>query len=154
MIFFAALISAIMSKASSGLLVPSALISENLIRPLFKGKLTDSHLRSILRGNMVLVAMVSIYMATQYLNIYELVASASILSLVSLFAPLTAGLYWEKASTSGAVSAMVIGISVYLIAATPELQISVPIFGLLASIFAMIIGSLAFPRKNLSYELF
>jgi Na+/proline symporter len=130
------------------------LISENLIRPLFKGKLTDSHLRWILSGNMVLVAMVSIYMATQYLNIYELVASASILLLVSLFAPLTAGLYWKKASTSGAVSAMVIGISVYLIAATPKLQISVRIFGLLASIFAMITGSLAFPRKNLSYELF
>jgi hypothetical protein len=48
---------------------------------------------------------------------------------------------------------MVIGMSVYLIAATMELQISARIFGLLASIFAVIIGSLAFPRKNLSYEL-
>jgi Na+/proline symporter len=152
-IFFGALISASMSTASSGLLAPSALISENLIRPLFKGKLTDSHLRWILRGNVVLAAMVSIYMTAQDSNIYELVASASILLLVSLFAPLTAGLYWKKASSSGAVPVMVIGMSVCLIAATMELQISARIFGLLASIFAVIIGSLAFPRKNLSYEL-
>jgi Na+/pantothenate symporter len=66
---------------------------------------------------------------------------------------LTAGLYWKKASSSGAVPVMVIGMSVYLIAATKELQISARIFGLLASIFAVIIGSLAFPRKNLTYEL-
>jgi hypothetical protein len=48
---------------------------------------------------------------------------------------------------------MVIGMAVYLIADTMELEIGAHIFGLLASIFAMIIGSLAFPRKNLSYEL-
>ncbi|MFT4856379.1 MAG: SSS family transporter [Algoriphagus sp.] len=152
-IFFGALISAIMSTASSGLLAPSALISENLIRPLFKGNLSDSHLLWILRGNVILVAMVAVYMASQDSNIYELVAGASILLLVSLFAPLTAGLYWKKASPFGAVSSMVIGMAVYLIADTMELEIGAHIFGLLASIFAMIIGSLAFPRKNLSYEL-
>jgi Na+/proline symporter len=152
-IFFGALISAIMSTASSGLLAPSALISENLIRPLFKGNLSDSHLLWILRGNVVLVAMVAIYMASQDSNIYELVASASILLLVSLFAPLTAGLYWKKASPYGAASSMIIGMAVYLIVDPMEPEISAHIFGLLASIFAMIIGSLAFPRKNLSYEL-
>jgi Na+/proline symporter len=147
-IFFGALISAIMSTASSGLLAPAALISENLIRPLFKGKLSDAHLLWILRANIVLVAMVSIYMASQDSNIYELVASASILLLVSLFAPLTAGLYWKKASPVGAVSSMIFGMLVYLFVDTLNLEISSHIFGLLASIFAMIIGSLAFPRNK------
>ncbi|WP_332913040.1 sodium:solute symporter family protein [Algoriphagus boritolerans] len=95
-IFFGALISAIMSTASSGLLAPAALISENLIRPIFRKKLRDFHFLWILRCSVVFVALVATYMASRDSNIYELVAGASILLLVSLFAPLTAGLYWKK----------------------------------------------------------
>jgi Na+/proline symporter len=40
-LFFGALISAIMSTTSSGLLAPSAIISENLIRPYFGNRLKD-----------------------------------------------------------------------------------------------------------------
>lgn len=153
-IFFGALISAIMSTASSGLLAPAALISENLVRPLFKGKLKDQHLLWILRVNVLVVALVSMYMATRDSNIYELVAGASILLLVSLFAPLTAGLYWKKASKMGAILSMVIGMTVYLICDNLELEIQSHIFGLLASISAMIFGSYLFPNKNkVSYEL-
>lgn len=147
-IFFGALISAIMSTASSGLLAPSALISENLIKPLFKGKLSDKNLLWVLRINVILVALVSVYMASKDSNIYELVAGASILLLVSLFAPLTAGLYWEKASRIGALSSMVFGMLVYLICSNLDLEISAHVFGLLGSISAMIIGSLAFPDKT------
>jgi SSS family transporter len=147
-IFFGALISAIMSTASSGLLAPSALISENLIKPLFKGKLSDKNLLWVLRINVILVALVSVYMASKDSNIYELVAGASILLLVSLFAPLTAGLYWEKASRIGALSSMVFGMLVYLICSKLDLEISAHVFGLLGSISAMIIGSLAFPDKT------
>jgi len=147
-IFFGALISAIMSTASSGLLAPSALISENLIKPLFKGKLSDKNLLWVLRINVILVALVSVYMASKDSNIYELVAGASILLLVSLFAPLTAGLYWEKASRIGALSSMVFGMLVYLICSNLNLEISAHVFGLLGSISAMIIGSLAFPDKT------
>lgn len=132
-----------MSTASFGLLAPSTLISENLIRPLFKENLTESHLGWILRGNVVLVAVMAVYMTSKDSNIYELVAGASILLLVSIFAPLKAGLYWKKASPFGAVFSMVIRMAVYLIADTMEPQISAHILGLLASIFAMIIESLA-----------
>ena len=144
-IFFGALISAVMSTASSGLLAPSALISENLVRPLFKGKLKDQKLLWILRVNVLTVAMISTYMATRDSNIYELVAGASILLLVSLFAPLTAGLYWKKASRKGAICSMVFGMLIYLICDNIEFAIDSHIFGLLASIFAMIFGSLLFP---------
>ncbi len=153
-IFFGALISAIMSTASSGLLAPAALISENLIRPLFKGKLKDTYLLLILRANVLVVALIATYMASRDSNIYELVAGASILLLVSLFAPLTAGLYWKKASKMGAILSMVIGMMVYLICDNLELEIESHIFGLLASILAMIFGSYLFPNKsNESYEL-
>lgn len=147
-IFFGALISAIMSTASSGLLAPAALISENLVRPLFKGKLRDKTLLWILRINVLLVALVATFMASRDSDIYELVAGASILLLVSLFAPLTAGLYWKKASRLGAILSMVIGMITYLICDELELEIESHIYGLLASIFAMILGSYLFPDQT------
>jgi SSS family transporter len=146
-IFFGALISAIMSTASSGLLAPAALISENLVRPLFKGTLRDAHLLWILRFSVLFVALLAVYMASRDSNIYQLVAGASILLLVSLFAPLTAGLYWKKASKTGAILSMFIGMSTYLICDNFDFEIASHIFGLLASIFAMIFGSYLFPNK-------
>ena len=153
-IFFGALISAIMSTASSGVLAPAALISENLIKPLFKGKLTDIQLLWILRSSVLAVALVSVAMALQDSNIYELVAGASILLLVSLFIPLTTGLYWKKSSKIGAILSMIIGMLTYLIIDNFEPEISSHIYGLLASAIAMLVGSMLFPKKeHLTYEL-
>ncbi|SFT46952.1 transporter, SSS family [Algoriphagus locisalis] len=154
-IFFGALISAIMSTASSGVLAPAALISENLIKPLFKGKLTDKQLLWILRSSVLAVALVSVAMALQDSTIYELVAGASILLLVSLFIPLTTGLYWKKSSKAGAILSMTIGMLTYLIIDNFESEISSHIYGLLASALAMLVGSLLFPNKeHLTHELF
>ncbi len=153
-VFFGALISAIMSTASSGVLAPAALISENLIKPLFRHKLSDFHLLWILRINVLLVAVVSVVMALQDATIYELVAEASILLLVSLFVPLTAGLYWSKSSKVGAILSMVIGMLTYLTMDKFEPEISSHLYGLLASALAMMTGSLLFPNKPLlTYEL-
>lgn len=153
-IFFGALISAIMSTASSGVLAPAALISENLMKPLFKGKLKDRHLLWILRINVLVVAVVSVMMALQDSNIYELVAGASILLLVSLFIPLTTGLYWIKSSKAGAVLSMIIGMLVYLVVDKFEPEISSHLYGLLASALAMVAGSMLFPNKpQITYAL-
>ncbi|WPR76758.1 sodium:solute symporter family protein [Algoriphagus sp. NG3] len=153
-IFFGALISAIMSTASSGVLAPAALISENLIKPLFKQKLADTHLLWILRVNVLAVALVSVLMAFQDANIYELVAGASILLLVSLFVPLTTGLYWNKSSKTGAVLSMIIGMLTYLTVDKFEPEISSHLYGLLASAIAMMAGSLLFPNKpEFTHEL-
>jgi len=147
-VFFGALISAIMSTTSSGLLAPSAIISENLIRPYFGKKLTDRHFLWILRMNVVMVALIAILMATWKSNIYELVAGASILMLVSLFVPLTAGLYWKKASRIGALLSMVFGMITYLVAEKFIPQMETHLAGLFASAISMIMGSFIFPDKN------
>lgn len=153
-VFFGALISAIMSTTSSGLLAPAAIISENLIRPYFGKKLTDRHFLWILRINVVLVAMISILMASWKSNIYELVAGASILMLVSLFVPLTAGLYWKKASRIGALIAMVFGMIVYLAAENYLWSENNHLIGLLASAASMLIGSYIFPDPRIvNHEL-
>jgi len=134
-VFFGALISAIMSTTSSGLLAPAAIISENIIRPRF-GK------------NVILVAIIATLLASMESDIYDLVAGASILMLVSLFVPLTAGLYWKKASPLGAMLSMIIGMLVYLIVSRFEMEIFPHLIGLAASICAMIIGSLVSPKQT------
>jgi SSS family transporter len=151
-IFFGALISAIMSTTSSGLLAPSAILSENIIKPFFGEKLKDKSLLWILRGNIVFVAIVATFIATMESNIYDLVAGASILMLVSLFVPLTAGLYWKKASPTGTLLAMIIGMVSYLVASRFEPEIAPHIIGLVFSILAMIIGSYSFPRRTLKND--
>ncbi|MFC3414872.1 sodium:solute symporter family protein [Algoriphagus hitonicola] len=153
-VFFGALISAIMSTTSSGLLAPAAILSENIIRPYFGKKLTDRHFLWILRINVIAVALVATLMATWETNIYELVAGASILMLVSLFVPLTAGLYWKKASRMGALFSMFFGMLSYLYLSTLELAISAHILGLGVSIISMILGTYLFPdQPSTDHEL-
>lgn len=149
-VFFGALISAIMSTTSSGLLAPAAIISENIIRPRFGKNLDDKHFLWILRGNVIAVAIVATILASLESDIYDLVAGASILMLVSLFVPLTAGLYWKKASPLGAMLSMIIGMLVYLIASRFEMEVSPHLIGLAASILAMIIGSIISPKQTQS----
>lgn len=147
-VFFGALISAIMSTTSSGLLAPSAIISENLIRPYFGKKLSDRHFLWILRINILTVALIATTLASWESDIYELVAGASILMLVSLFVPLTAGIYWKKASKMGALMSMVFGMIVYLAAEKFSWTEENHLIGLLASAFSMILGTFAFPDKK------
>lgn len=149
-LFFGALISAIMSTTSSGLLAPSAIISENLIRPYFKDKLKDKHFLWILRFNIIAVAIIATVMAQWKTNIYELVAGASILMLVSLFVPLTAGLYWKKASEMGALMSLVFGMIAFLGFSSMDLPFYPHLPALLVSAISMILGSIIFPiKKNL-----
>lgn len=153
-VFFGALISAIMSTTSSGLLAPSAIISENIIKPYFGQNLSDKHFLWILRINVVLVAIIATIMASWKSNIYDLVAGASILMLVSLFVPLTAGFYWKKASRGGAFLSMIAGMLTYLLMNFIPSEVAAHLFGLAGSILGMVIGSFLFPKsKNQSREL-
>ena len=147
-LFFGALISAIMSTTSSGLLAPAAIISENLIRPYFGKHLSDKHFLWILRMNVILVAAVALVMAYWKSDIYELVAGASILMLVSLFVPLTAGIYWKKSSPGGAYLALFVGMAAYLAAEFHLPDQETHLIGLFASGLAMLLGSLIFPKKT------
>ena len=77
--------------------------------------------------------------------IYELVASAYQVPLVGAFVPLVFGLYWKRATTQGAISAVALGIGVWLIfMVTPVLKQAFPqqLAGLLAAVAGMLAGSL------------
>ena len=143
--FFGALLSAILSTTSGAVLAPATVIGENLVRPYFKD-MSDRSLLYIMRLSVVGVALASAAMAMWNRNIYELVGQSSALSLVSLFIPLTAGLYWKRASNFGALASIITGMVVWIVC---EFLIgtSIPslIWGGVASLSAMMVGSWVWP---------
>lgn len=145
--FFGALLSAIMSTASGAILAPATILGENIIRPQFP-KITDDQLLHVMRLSVILVACISALLSLLKSNIYELVGQSSALSLVSLFVPLTAGLWWKKASNTGAMASMILGMLVWLYCEFQAFEIPSLIYGLSASIAAMLLGSLVFPDKK------
>jgi SSS family solute:Na+ symporter len=147
-LFFGALLSAILSTTSGAILAPATVIGENIIKPYYKS-LSDRKLLYIMRLSVVGVALCSAIMAALRQDIYELVAQSSALSLVSLFIPLTAGLYWKKASKAGALAAIIAGMAAWIICEIIGTDIPSLIYGGLASLLAMIIGS--YWRPDSSY---
>lgn len=139
-LFFGALMSAILSTTSGAVLAPATIIGENLIKPHIKN-LPDLRLLQIMRFSVVGVAVASALMTGWNTNIYELVGLSSAFSLVSLFVPLTAGLYWKKASNLGALLSISTGMAVWIVCEIIGTEIPSLIWGLLASILGMLVGS-------------
>ncbi|MFP4090749.1 MAG: sodium:solute symporter family protein [Cyclobacteriaceae bacterium] len=140
-LFFGALLSAIMSTTSGAILAPASILAENLIRPYLKDQ-SDRNLLRYLRFSVVLIAVAAVIMANIQSNIYDLVAQSSALSLVSLFVPLMAGLYWKKATELGAILSIVSGMMVWIFFEMSETDIPSLLPGLMASIIGMIVGNL------------
>jgi SSS family transporter len=141
-LFFGALISAILSTCSAAILAPATVVAENIIRPYFGQSLTDKDLLKIMRYSTIVITIIAISMTFIKTNIYELVGEASALSLVALFVPLSAGLYWKKANKTGATLSMVFGTISWLIALNINLGVPPAVFGFVISFLAMFFGSL------------
>lgn len=138
-LFFGALVSAILSTTSSAIMAPAVVLGENIFK-YFKPDLDDRELLKIIRAGIIGITLVCIFMAATRESIFELVAESSAFSLVSLFVPLAAGLYWKSSNTLGCVLSMVIGLVVWLVCVFIETEYPALIYGLLASLLGMIIG--------------
>ncbi len=144
-VFFGALLSAIMSTASGALLAPSSILGENIISH-FLIKDQPEKLLLFSRIGVLVVAAVSLTMALLKSNIYELVGESSALSLVSLFVPMVAGIYWKRANTAGALLSIFSGMLIWLLCSYLGTVINPIIYGLGASIAGMLFGGF-FIRK-------
>ncbi len=112
--FFGALLSAIMSTSSATLLAPSITFSENILKGFFP-KLTDQAFLRMIRITLVIFAICVLFYALQSnASIHQMVENAYKITLVAAFVPLAAGLFWKKASTQGALWAMLGGLSVWI----------------------------------------
>ncbi|MEJ8800649.1 sodium:solute symporter family protein [Pontibacter sp. H249] len=145
-LFFGALISAIISTASGGILAPASILSENMLKPLLKSP-TDKQMLRLSRISVLVVAVISLSMALMRQNIYELVSESSALSLVSLFVPLVAGMFWSKANPASAIASMLTGMGVWLIALYLKTEISPMLYGLAGSMAGLTLGYIAGFKK-------
>ena len=147
-LFFGSLLSAIMSTTSSAMLAPAAILAENLVRPLSRRTYTDQEMLRLTRMCLLAFSVVATVMACLRRNIYELVGESSILSLVSLFIPLTMGLYWKRATAAGAVTSMIAG-SVSWLVCEYYIDTGVPslVPATLVSFAGMLVGSLMISPK-------
>ncbi len=140
-IFFGALLSAILSTCSGAILAPATVLGENLIKPLYGTKVSDKKLLQIMRLSVIVITTIGAALSLYKSEIYELVGESSALSLVALFVPLVAGLYWKKANALGAILSMTLGTTVWTFFEFYETEIPSMIWGLLASIFGMFVGT-------------
>jgi solute:Na+ symporter, SSS family len=148
-LFFGALLSVIMSTASGTLLAPSVTISENILKPYLSAKqLTDRHFLWITRVVValfaVLVMVYSLWSLGEQIGIHHMVENAYKVTLATAFVPLVAGLFWRRASNTGAGASIVLGFTVWIgmELVAPEAAVPPQFAGFAASIVGMLAGSL------------
>ncbi len=143
--FFGALLSAILSTASGALLAPTALFTENVLRP-FVPHMGDKQFLLTLRIILVtFTAAALVFALNSKSTMYEMVQNAYNVTLAGAFVPLVAGGYWKRATTQGALLSIVLGIGCWLAAGkvAPDAMVPANLVGLFASAIGMVLGTLA-----------
>jgi len=143
-LFFGALLSAILSTASGALLAPTALFTENVIRP-YVPRMGDRQFLLLLRVVLVAFALSALLFALDSRStMYEMVQDAYKVTLVSCIVPLAAGIYWKRANVPGAVASVVLGLGSWAVAeaVAADATLPPPLVGLAFSVFGMVMGSI------------
>jgi SSS family solute:Na+ symporter len=142
--FFGALLSAILSTASGALLAPTALFTENVLRP-FLPRIGDKKFLLLLRIVLILFTCAALIFALNSRStMYEMVQNAYKVTLVGALVPLAAGIFWKRATMQGAIVSILAGLIVWLACETNYAEALLPpqIAGLIAAIIGMIVGAL------------
>ena len=143
-VFFGALLSAIMSTASGTLLAPSVTFTENILKGII-GQQSDRHFLWTIRAVVVCFTFaVTLFALNSEASIYEMVGNAYKVTLVMAFIPLVCGLYWKRANSQGALFAIIAGLSSWLLLEIFNSEGLWPpqLAGLLLSALGMVLGSL------------
>jgi SSS family transporter len=142
-LFFGALLSAILSTASGAIIAPTSLCTENIIKPLYP-HMSDRQFLLTLRLVLVSFTLAALLFALHSKKtMYDMVQSAYTVTLVSAFVPLAAGIFWQRANNVGAVLSAIFGLVSWLAADALAGDATVPptLVGLAFSVFGMVMGS-------------
>ncbi len=144
-IFFGAVISAIMSTSSATLLAPSVTFAENIVKDFIPG-LTDKGMLRVMRLSLLGFALcVLIYAFNSERSIFGMVESAYKVTLAGAFVPLVFGAFWKRATSQGALFAIVGGVGGWILIELifgEDMLIPPQLLGLGVSILGMMLGSL------------
>jgi Na+/proline symporter len=144
-LFFGAVLSAIMSCSSATLLAPSVTFAENVIRGFYP-KMGDHHFLWVMRGTLVgFAGMVLVFALNSEASIFKMVENAYKVSLAGAFVPLVVGIFWKRATTQGALAATLGGLLSWLMVELmigAESPVPPQLIGLAVSCAGMVLGSL------------
>src|SRR3954465_2610560 len=141
--FFGALLSAILSTASGAIIAPTALVTENVIKPFYPG-MSDRRFLVTLRAILVaFTAAALIFALLSKKTMYDMIQSAYTVTLVAAFVPLAAGVFWKRASNAGALVSALSGLAGWFAVEwfVNEPAVPSPLVGLAFSVLGMVLGS-------------
>lgn len=152
-LFFGAVLSAVMSTASATMLAPSTAFVSNILPHLIK--LGDQHMLKAMRLTVFCFALMvlSYSLFVEGTAIYDMVAMAYQFPVIGAFWPLVCGLYWKRTTRLGVYCSMGFGALVWLILTATSLGDVFPnvLGGFMAAGLGMVGGSLAPTRGNREY---
>jgi SSS family solute:Na+ symporter len=156
----AGMLSAFMSTHDSYLLCWSTIITNDIIEPLYGSKISSKNKINISRLIIVILGIYILYWGLFYKgsdSIWSYIGITGAVYFSGAIVVLIGGLYWEKASETGAILALIGGL-LALIGLEPireylAINLNPEQIGLLSILFTflmMIFGSLLFPRKEVA----
>jgi Na+/proline symporter len=111
--FVLAVISSVLSTIDSATMAAASIFGQNLILHLpmaRQWRLSEKAILRLQRICVVLVAILSLATSFSGQTAYELLRDSYSMTLVGLFVPLMAGLYWKEVTHRATLSAMLAGI--------------------------------------------
>jgi Na+/proline symporter len=146
-LFFGALLSAILSTASGAIIAPTSLVTENVIKPFYPGM---SDRRFLVTLRVILVAFTAaalIFALLSKKTMYDMIQNAYTVTLVAAFVPLAGGIFWKRASNAGAIVSALSGLAGWFAVEwfVNDPAVPSPLVGLAFSLLGMVLGSLV-PR--------
>ena len=154
-LFFGALLAAIMSTASSTILAPATVFVQNVLKHLRPDMSDRQELRLMRYSVLAFTVLVLGYSVAMHgTSVYELVSSSYQAPLVGAFVPLTCGLYWDRATNRGAVASIILGMGAWIVFMATPLGDAFPqqLAGLAMAGVGMWAGSILSPRQPESGE--
>ena len=143
-LFFGALLSAVLSTASGAIIAPTSLATENIIKPFYP-RMGDRQFLLTLRITLVTFTLAALLFALHSKQtMYDMIQNAYTVTLVSAVVPLAGGIYWKRATNAGAILSAVFGLVAWLTAGAlaPDALIPASLVGLGASLVGLVAGSL------------
>jgi Na+/proline symporter len=143
--FYGAVLSAIMSTSSATLLAPSVTFAENVLKGFFP-RMSDHQFLWVMRSCLLVFGvLVLMFALSSTASIFKMVENAYKVTLAGAFVPLVGGILWRRATTQGALAAIFGGLTAWILIevligeASP---LPPQLLGLGVSLLGMVLGSL------------
>ena len=150
-VFFGAVLSAVMSCSSATLLAPSVILSENVIKGIVPQMDEWALLRTMRIALVCFAGLVLAIALGSDASIYKLVVNTYKVTLVAAFVPLCAGMFWKGATTQGALCAIAAGLVGWLgleFFGSDNAVWPPQLVGLFMAGFGMVMGSQLYPHPK------